>query len=64
MCIVPGDFKVDDKEWTRSRLLPRGSRVPSGNVLAVYLDACKSLKVSALSGVVDEINRRKCSMQV
>ena len=60
---VPGDFSVDDKEFVRKCLLPGGSRVPSGNVLAVYLDACKRLKVSAVSGVVQEINRRKCSMQ-
>lgn len=32
-------------------------------MLSVYLDACKRLQVSAVSGVVQEINRRKCSMQ-
>jgi hypothetical protein len=63
MCIVPGDFIVEEKEWIRKRMLPKGSRVPSGNVLARYLDACTRLKVCALTAVVQEINRRKCSMQ-
>jgi hypothetical protein len=63
MCVIPGDFIVTPKPWVREGLLPKGSGVPRGNVLSVYLDACKQLQVSAISGVVDEINRRKCSMQ-
>jgi hypothetical protein len=63
MCIIPGDFVAEEKEWIRKKILPKGYKVPSGNVLARYLDACTRLKVSALSAVVQEINRRKCSMQ-
>jgi len=44
-------------------LAPRRWDTPAGNILALYFAECERLQVSATSGVVAEIQRRKCGMQ-
>eukprot|EP00892_Ulva_mutabilis_P005280 jgi/Ulvmu1/3123/UM015_0163.1 len=62
MVVVPGDFKISGKPWNRLQLLPKGWNVPPGNILAAYLVACQKLKVSATSGMIEVLSRRKCLM--
>lgn len=50
-------YKYDDRICPTCRW-----DVPRGNILSTYLAACQRLMVSATSGVIESLSRRKCLM--